>query len=162
MSFFASNGRIRVTNTGGATVFDTDRRMPHIVRTITGSIVLPAQTLSRGSTTYNLGFAGEGANFLFPSLNATFSYGSTTNNAPIGLQSGVSYACSGSVVLLSRWAWDPGDGASSDTIEFSGARILSVGIQDGNCILVDQWAEDYGITHQPVTLAYKIYLGTFT
>lgn len=66
MSFIATNNRIQITNTNNEVMFDTNNKMPAIVKTISGYIYANPTTRYKS---YNLGTIPDGANFFLPMHN---------------------------------------------------------------------------------------------
>ena len=164
MSFFASNNRIHVTRHNGQTVFDTERRLPHIIGVHTGRVTLPERWGNGGCASVWLA-GGNGATFLFPALTLDYA-GRYIHNVygpnQTSLVSGHSYA--GTESLMATIYYEFGDHTNlPNVVLLAGHRALSVALVNGQCLLIDDWVNLGSAPYFPaIDVDYKIYLGTFT
>lgn len=142
MSFHAANNRIALTNRSGETIFDTDRKMPVIVGSLSGSVHFAGQGDFQSVVNVALGPCDPRVDFVYPSLVVSSSSASQYVNG------GIPFSAPGSFLLSAAW--------QGSTI-FSVA-ILSV-VKDGGMIVMRKRGriEFTG----GATVQYKVYLGRF-
>lgn len=150
MSFFAANDRIRVTNTAGTTIFDTDWKQPAITSIVSGSIALP----TRGNTTttvVNRDIAAAPFNPTFVLATARIS-GSTTYPWV-----GTTFNSSGSTLTNLGWNF------VNNAWRLAGARTVTFLVSNGRLILREEYYNQFPTLQlASFTLTYKVYLGSFT
>jgi hypothetical protein len=150
MSFFASNNRIRLTNTANTTIFDTDWKQPTITSVVAGSISLP----TRGNTTtvvvnHDLGPAPFNPTFVLSTARIS---GSTTYPWV-----GTTFNSSGSTLANLGWA------LVSGVWRLAGARTVTFLVSNNRLILREEYYNQFpSLQLASFTLSYKVYLGSFT
>ena len=148
MSFYASNDRIYLTNTGGQVVFDTDWKMPAITNTVTGSITLP----SRGNTeqtAVNHYLANVSGSAEFVLATASISGGASYPWV------GTMFNSSGSV--LTNLSWN-----ITDAWMLAGARTVSFFTSGGALYLREEfYNQSPRLQLASFTLNYRVYIGSF-
>lgn len=140
MSFYASNNRIWVTNSAGSMVFDTAKKMPVIIGSVSGSFSI--RGLQNETLNIVLGYCDPAANFLFPTLRMT------VNSPNAFVPQGVPFSCPGSLLLSAAWA-----GSSL----YSGA-CMSI-VQEGGAIIARKSGRIE--VADGLSFDYKIYAGRF-
>jgi hypothetical protein len=148
MSFYASNNRIYLTNTGGQVVFDTDWKMPVITNIVTGSITLPSRG-NTGQTAVNHYLANVSGSAEFVLTTASISGG--TGYPWVGAR----FNSSGSV--LTNLGWN-----ITDTWRLAGARSVSFFTSGGALYLREEFYNQSPARQLAAfTLNYRVYIGSF-
>jgi hypothetical protein len=148
MSFYASNNRIYLTNTGGQIVFDTDWKMPAITNTVTGSITLPSRG-NTGQTAVNHYLANVSGSAEFVLATASISGG------PSYPWVGTRFNSSGSV--LTNLGWN-----ITDVWRLAGARSISFFTSGGALYLREEFYNQFPTLQlASLTLNYRVYIGSF-
>lgn len=148
MSFYASNNRIYLTNTGGQVVFDTDWKMPTITNTVTGSITLPSRG-NTGQTAVNHYLANVSGSAEFVLATASISGG--TSYPWVGTM----FNSSGSV--LTNLGWN-----ITDTWRLAGARSVSFFTSGSALYLREEFYNQFpALQLASFTLNYRVYIGSF-
>jgi hypothetical protein len=149
MSFYASNNRIFITDTGGQAVFDTDWKMPAITSIINGSMNFNTRG-NTGQTTVNHFIANVSASpefVLSTSLitgNSTYPWVNTRFNS------------SGST--LTNLGWN-----LTDTWRLAGARTITFFVSGGQLFIREEYYNQFpSLQLASFSLSYKVYLGSFT
>ena len=166
MSFEASNNRIKVTNTAGATVFDTDRRMPHITTVLSGSLTLPARPDGFGDTlgtAYLLGAAPHGETIIFPMVTTPIA-GWNGGSMSVPWQN-VPFQATGTTIIAAGAYYEQENFWRLVTYFI---RTISFAIHNGNVYLIENYCAywpgttggggNYAYPAQ-TTVNYKVYLG---
>lgn len=148
MSFYASNNRIYLTNTGGQVVFDTDWKMPAITNTVTGSITLPSRG-NTGQTAVNHYLANVFGSAEFVLATASISGG------PRYPWVGTMFNSSGSV--LTNLGWN-----TTGAWRLAGARSVSFFTSGGALYLREEFYNQFPTLQlASFTLNYRVYIGSF-
>jgi hypothetical protein len=150
MSFYASNNRIFLTNTGGQIVFDTDWKMPAITNIINGSMNFGTRG-NTGQTTVNHFIANVSASpefVLSTSLitgNSAYPWINTRFNS------------SGSTLTNLGWSFTNG------AWRLGGARTVTFFVSGGQLFIREEYYNQFPTLQlASFSLSYKVYLGSFT
>ncbi|MDH1700264.1 hypothetical protein [Comamonas terrigena] len=142
MSFHAANNRITLTNRSGETIFDTERKMPVIVGSLSGSVHFVGLGDFQSVVNVALGPCDPRVDFVYPTLLVTSSSASQYVNG------GIPFSAPGSFLLSAAW-----QGSSVYSLS-----ILTV-VKDGEMIVMRKRGR-IEVTNG-VTVQYKVYLGRF-
>ena len=142
MSFHAANNRITLTNRSGETIFDTERKMPVIVGSLSGSVHFAGLGDFPSVVNVALGPCDPRVDFVYPTLLIASSSSSQYANG------GIPFSSPGSFLLSAAW-----QGSSVFSIS-----ILSV-VKDGETIVMRKRGRIE--IKDGVTVQYKVYLGRF-
>lgn len=142
MSFHAANNRIALTNRNGETIFDTDRKMPVIVGSLSGSVHFAGLGDFQSVVNVALGPCDPRVDFVYPTLLVSSSSASQYVNG------GIPFSAPGSFLLSAAW-----QGSSVYSLS-----ILTV-VKDGEMIVMRKRGR-IEVT-DGVTVQYKVYLGRF-
>ena len=154
MSFFASNNRIRVTNSGGTPVFDTDRKMPAILTTLSGTITTASYVGDIGEVYHDLGAAPAGTELVFPTFRLTYP---DLRPEYLWLPLGVPISAVGSTLVFGGWSldWAPEEA-------FNIAAFVTFVVGNGRLYLYLDYSDQEAKGIPRMTFNYKVYLGRFT
>lgn len=151
MSFFASNDQIRIVNTAGATIFDTDWKQPAITGIVTGSRNIPSRSPTSGTQVvlHDIGAAPNNPEFVLASAKLT--------GAGSYPWSDTSFNSSGSVISNLGWNFVSG------TWRVSGARALTFVVSSGRLLIREEYYNVFPtLALSSFTIQFRVYLGRFT
>lgn len=151
MSFYASNNRIWVTDANGATMFDTNRKMPAVTSVFRGSMTIGGVPAGAARTTRShlIGNAPHGAEFVLATNRVTgvgsYPWANSFFNA------------GGSFITNLGWH------VVSGTWRVGLCRSLSYIVSGGRIYLVEDYYNLFpGLSMDSFNLNYTVYIGSFT
>jgi hypothetical protein len=152
MSFYASSDNIRITNSSGVEMFNTDWKMPAITSTLSGVIVMPSRGVGVTTTTvvnHDLGAAPYSPSFVLAVAKITnysgYPWADTMFNS------------SGSVISNLAWV-DTG----SLNWKIRGARTITFYVSAGRLYLREEYYNGLAsLSLSSYDLTYKVYLGSY-
>ena len=152
MSFYASNNKIRVTNSTGSDIFNTDWKMPAITSTLSGTKAMASR--GTGNTTpvvvnHDLGAAPYSPSFVLAVAKITNYSGYPWANTM--------FNSSGSIISNLGWA-DVG----GLNWRIKGARAITFYVSGGRLYLREEYYNGFNsLSLSSYNLEYKVYLGSY-
>ena len=152
MSFYATSDNIRLTNTSGTEVFNTDWKMPAITSTVTGSRSMASR--GTGNTTpvvtnHDLGAAPYSPDFVLAVAEISNYSGYPWANTM--------FNCSGSII--SNLGWSTTGGANW---VIKGARAITFYVSSGRLYLREEYYNGFNsLSLSSYDFNYKVYLGSY-